>query len=91
LQSQLNAFIAVDPAGFNKQHLKVLELQPAGRFIAPSFSFPSTKTHFELLKSLGPDRQFTSLTTKYDHNSKPHKLIGVEISFKNGQKIQLGA
>jgi len=56
LQDQLNACIAVDPAIFNKQHLKILALQPEGEQINPTYTFPSTKDHFILLQSLGADR-----------------------------------
>ena len=85
------SFIPIDPALFNKQHLKLFALQPAGRFIAPSFSFPSTKEHFDLLKSLGPDRAFSQLTIHTDTSIKPHKTTGAEILFKNGSTILLGA
>ena len=66
LQAQLNAFIAVDPAIFNKQHLKILALQPSGKSVIPNYIFPSTKEHFDLLKSLGSDRAFQSLTIHLD-------------------------
>ena len=48
----------IDPTIFNKRYLKILSLQPAGKVIAPTYSFPSTKEHFDLLKSLGSDRTF---------------------------------
>ena len=91
LEAQLNAFISVDLAIFNKQHFKLFALLPVGRFIAPSFSFPSSKEHFDLLKSLGPDRAFSQLTIHTDTSIKPHKTTGAEILFKNGSTILLGA
>ena len=75
----------------NKQYLKILELQPAGEQIVPTHIFPSTKEHFALLKSLGPDRAFTKIVTHRDKTSKPWKTTGFEICFKNGSSILLGA
>ena len=75
----------------NKQHLKTLELHPAGRTVAPTHIFPSTKDHFALLKSLGADRAFTRLVEHQDNTSNPWKTTGFEICFKNGSSILLGA
>jgi len=75
----------------NKQHLKTLELQPAGKPVAPTHIFPSTKEHFALLKSLGADRSFTKIVMHHDNTSKPEKTTGFEICFKNGSSILLGA
>jgi hypothetical protein len=84
LQAQLDILLKVDLTIINKQHLKILELQPTGKLIAPTYCFPSTKEHFNLLKSLGSDRTFSSLTTRCDKSSKPYNTAGVEIFFKNG-------
>ena len=75
----------------NKQHLKTLELQPAGKSVAPTHIFPSTKEHFALLKSLGPDSAFTKIVNHHDKTSTPWKTTGFEICFKNGSSILLGA
>jgi hypothetical protein len=61
LQAQLDMFMSGDMSLVNKQHLKILELQPAGKQVAPTHIFPSTKDHFALLKSLGADRAFTKI------------------------------
>ena len=90
MQAQLDALIKDTSIVVNKQHLKIFALQPAGRLITPTYSFPSTYEHFELLKSLGPDKQFTHLNTKWDTSSKPYKMTGSEICFKNGKTILLG-
>ena len=91
LQAQLINVMSVDPTTFNKQHLKILELQPAGKSVAPTHIFPSTKEHFALLKSLGADRAFTKIVQHEDRTSKPWKTTGFEIFFKNGSNILLGA
>ena len=80
-----------DSTAINKQHLKILEMQPAFILVAPTHIFPSTKEHFALLKSLGPDRAFTKIVMHCDRTSKPCKTTGFEICFKNGSSILLGA
>ena len=65
--------MSIDPTLVNKQHLKTLELQPAGKQVAPTHIFPSTKEHFALLKSLGADRAVTKIVAHDDKTSKPFK------------------
>ena len=91
LQAQLDMVISGDLTLVNKQHLKTLELQPAGKLVAPTHIFPSTKEHFALLKSLGADRAITKIVMHQDATSKPWKTTGFEIFFKNGSSILLGA
>ena len=85
------SFIPIDPALFNKQHLKLFALQPAGRFIAPSFSFSSTKEHFDLLKSLGPDRAFFNLQSIQILALSFIKLLVLIFCSQMGQLILLRA
>ncbi len=87
----MNALIALDPAIFNKQHLQILALQPAGKSVIPNYIFPSTKEHFDLLKSLGTDRTLQSLTIHRDCSKAPYKTTGAEMTFKNGLTILIGA
>ncbi|MFN9908122.1 MAG: hypothetical protein ACK56F_18645 [bacterium] len=61
MQAQLDIFMLGDVAAINKKHLKILALQPAGKSVIPNYIFPSTKEHFDLLKSLGTDRAFQKL------------------------------
>ena len=75
----------------NKQHLKILEFQPAGKSVIPTHIFPSTKEHFALLKSLGADRAFTKLVRHHDTTNMPWITTGFEICFKNGSSILIGA
>jgi hypothetical protein len=70
LQAELD-MVKGDLFLMNKQHLKILELQPAGKQVAPTHIFPSTKDHFALLKSLGADIEFTKLVHNCDSTSKP--------------------
>ena len=91
LQAQLDMVMSENFALMNKQHLKTLELQPAGKPVAPTHIFPSTKEHFALLKSLGADRAFTKIVFHRDRTSTPYKTTGFEICFKNGSSILLGA
>jgi len=54
-------------------------------------TFPSSKADFDILKALGPDRQFTKLFFQIDTTNNPSKTVGVELHFKNGKVILLGS
>ena len=56
LTSQLAAFLKLDPELINKQHLRLLEMQPAGKFVPQTHRFPVTKAHFDSLRSLNPNK-----------------------------------
>ncbi len=66
-------------------------MQPAGKSVIPNYIFPSTKEHFDLLKSLGSDRAFQSLTIHLDKSKVPYKTAGAEMTLKNGSTILIGA
>jgi len=83
IQAKLDALLKQDPVDANKQHLKLLALQPPGMATNVTNSFPSTKEHFDLLRSLGKDRQPVKIVFQVTQ-SKPCKTLGVELHFKNG-------
>ena len=90
MQPQLKGSSKVDPVEFLNQHLKILKLQPEGRSIAPTHAFPSTIEDINLLKSLGQKKQILKLTTiRENHDSD--KIVGVEITLQNGDKVALGS
>lgn len=67
----------------------MIELQPPGKDAPSNLSFPSTKEHFDILKSLGPDRSLVKVF-RYVTDTKPRKVTGFKLEFKGGKTSLLG-
>ena len=81
LTSQLATFLKIDPELINKQHLRLLEMQPAGEVAPNMLIFPLTKDHFDLLRSLDPNKsRINGLKLHYKYKSEPMSF-GVELFF----------
>jgi hypothetical protein len=80
----------LDATARNMEYLLLLELQEAGKSLDQDISFPCSKEDFELLKSLGFDRQFTKFTTFVGVLDDRLSTLGFELEFRNGQKVQRG-
>ena len=74
-----------DATALNKARLKLIALQPAGKSVTATHSFPNSKQDFDLLKSLGPDpiKEIKTFKVKAT-SSKPFKMIGLQLTFSNG-------
>ena len=78
LTSQLAAFLKLDPELINKRYLKLLEMQPAGEVAPNMLIFPLTKDHFDLLRSLDPNKsRINGLKLHHDVKSKPCRTVGM--------------
>jgi len=66
-------------------------MQPAGKPAPPTHSFPSTKAHFDLLRSLDPKKARIKGLNLHTTIFSTREIVGVELIFSNGQSILLGA
>ncbi len=65
-------------------------MQPAGKPAQPTQSFPSTKAHFDLLRSLDPNKARIKGLNLHTTTLYSRETVGVELIFSNGQSILLG-
>ena len=65
-------------------------MQPAWKYALPTHSFPCTKAHFDLLRSLDPNEARIKGLNLHTTTLYSLETVGVELILSNGQSILLG-